>query len=163
MFSICMQNSCNAIGVWLHEQHLKNEQGLKCANIDKADCRGLVFGLWKFHFLLVILNSYFIGLLEKTFRTNPGLEVIIFFSYSTQLNKKFQLLVNTKIPTNKEVFFASGLSDIVFIMLINVKMPTLVGILTFMSRMYFMLSWVEPEKSFITSGPGSSFKEGTDI
>ena len=40
-----------------------------------------------------------------------------------------------------------------FILLINVKMPTIVGILTFMSRINFMLSWVENEKSFITSGP----------
>ena len=44
--------------------------------------------------------------------------------------------------------------------LINVKMPTIVGILTFMSRKNFMLSWVEHEKCFITSGPGhcSKFK-----
>ena len=45
------------------------------------------------------------------------------------------------------------LSDVVFIMLINIKMPTIVGILTFMSRINFVLSWVEYEKSFITSGP----------
>ena len=38
-------------------------------------------------------------------------------------------------------------------MLINVKMPTIVGILTFMSRINFVLSWLEHEKSFITSGP----------
>ena len=47
---------------------------------------------------------------------------------------------------------ALSLSDVVFIMLINVKMPTIVGILTFMSRINFMLSWVEHEQSFITSG-----------
>ena len=42
-----------------------------------------------------------------------------------------------------------------FIMLITVKMPTMVGILTFMSKINFMLSWVEIEKSsYITSGPG---------
>ena len=35
---------------------------------------------------------------------------------------------------------ASSLSDVVFIMLINVKMPTIVGILTFMSRINFVLS-----------------------
>ena len=35
---------------------------------------------------------------------------------------------------------AIGLSDVVFIMLINVKMPTIVGILTFMSRINFVLS-----------------------
>ena len=36
-------------------------------------------------------------------------------------------------------------------MLINVKMPTIVGILTFMIVVNFMLSSVEYEKSFITS------------
>ena len=48
---------------------------------------------------------------------------------------------------------ALSLSAVVFIMLINVKMPTIVGILTFMSRINFMLGWVEHRKSFITSGP----------
>ena len=37
-------------------------------------------------------------------------------------------------------------------MLINVKMATLDIILILMSMMNFMLSSVEPEKSFITSG-----------
>ena len=83
----------------------------------------------------------------------PGPEVIKRFSYSTQLSIKFFVLI-------------------------NVKMPTIVGILTFMSRknsllhlsehekcwiswyfhtyeyLNFMLNWVEHEKSFITSGPG---------
>ena len=36
--------------------------------------------------------------------------------------------------------------------LINVKMPTIVGILTFMSRKKFTLSLGDHEKSFITSG-----------
>ena len=46
-------------------------------------------------------------------------------------------------------------------MLINVKMPTIVGILTFKSWISFMLSWVEYEKSFITWGPSPvwTFKE----
>ena len=64
-------------------------------------------------------------------------EVIKLFSCSTQLSTKFQLLIKTKIPTNKENF---SLPDVVFIMLINVKMPTIVGILTFMSRINFVLS-----------------------
>ena len=42
-----------------------------------------------------------------------------------------------------------------FFLLINVKMPTTGGILTFMSRKIFMLNRAEHEKSFITSGPGS--------
>ena len=44
-----------------------------------------------------------------------------------------------KIRTNKEVSSLS-LSYVVFIMLINVKMPTIVGILTLMSRINFVLS-----------------------
>ena len=43
-----------------------------------------------------------------------------------------------------------------FFPLINVKMPTIIGIFTFMSRKNFMLSRVEHENlgAFITSGPG---------
>ena len=37
-------------------------------------------------------------------------------------------------------------------LLLNVKMPTIVGILTIRSRKNFMLNLVEHEKSFITSG-----------
>ena len=51
---------------------------------------------------------------------------------------EISMLIKTKIPIKK--FLALSLSDVVFILLINVKMPTIVGILTFMSR--------------ITSGPG---------
>ena len=40
-------------------------------------------------------------------------------------------------------------------MLINVKMPTIVGILTFMSKMNSVLSRDEYEKSFTTLGPDS--------
>ena len=54
-------------------------------------------------------------------------------------------------------FLALSHSDVVFIMLINVKMPTIVCILTFMSRINCVLSWVEYERSFITSGPGLQF------
>ena len=36
-------------------------------------------------------------------------------------------------------------------------MPKIVGILTFMSRMNFVLSGVQHGKSFITSGPGLTF------
>ena len=39
-------------------------------------------------------------------------------------------------------------------LLINMKMPTIVGIFIFISRETFMLSWVEHEKFFVTLGPG---------
>ena len=50
-------------------------------------------------------------------------------------------------------FLALSLSDVVFIMLINVKMPTIVGILTLMSLIIFMLSLIEHEIHLITLGP----------
>ena len=60
-------------------------------------------------------------------------------SCSTQLSTKFQLLIKTKIPTNEQIL-ASSLSDAVFIMLTKVKIPTIVGILTFMSMINLMLN-----------------------
>ena len=54
--------------------------------------------------------------------------VIYLFSCSTQLSTKFQLLIETKIPTQIKKFLALSRSDVVFNMLINVKMPTIVGI-----------------------------------
>ena len=66
----------------------------------------------------------------------------IFSPYSTQLSTKFQLSIKIKYrQINK--FLDLSLSDVVFIMLINIKMPTIVGILTLMSRINFVLSWVE--------------------
>ena len=74
---------------------------------------------------------------KNTWRSDP--EVIKLLSCSTQLSTKFQLLIKTKIQTNEEVSCFKSLRC-VFIMLINVKMPTIVGILTFMSRINFVLS-----------------------
>ena len=54
----------------------------------------------------------------------------------------------------KFVFLGSDKPRVLYFPLINVKMPRIVGILTFMSRKNFVLSRVEHEKSFITSGPG---------
>ena len=54
------------------------------------------------------------------------------FSCSSQLSTKFQLLIKLKYSQIKK-FLGLTLSHVVFIMLINVKMPTIVGILTFMS------------------------------
>ena len=55
-------------------------------------------------------------------KSNTGAEVIKLFSCSTQLNMKFFLLI-------------------------NVKTPTIVGILTFMSRKNSSLGCPEPEKA----------------
>ena len=87
-------------------------------------------------------------------KRNPGPEVIKLFSCSTQLSTKFQLFIKTKIQMKK--LLALSLSDVVFIMLVNVKMPTIFGILTFMSRINFMLPLVKHGNFFITSAPGKN-------
>ena len=45
-------------------------------------------------------------------------------------------------------FLALNLSDVAFILLINVKMPTIFGILTFVSWINLMLSSVELDLRF---------------
>ena len=64
------------------------------------------------------------------------------------MSMRFHLFIETKIPANKEVSCISP------IMLIKLKMPTIVCIFTFMSRINFVLSSVEHVKSFITLEPG---------
>ena len=70
----------------------------------------------------------------------PGPEVIIFFSCSTE--HRISTAHKTKMLKNKDFlsFLAFKLSDVLFIMVIIVKMTTIVGILTFISMINFMLS-----------------------
>ena len=82
--------------------------------------------------------------IQQTTKVQSSAKVIKKISCSTQLRPKFQLLIKTKIPTNEYVSCLS-LSDVVFIMLINVKMP-------FMSRINFVLSWVMREKNVYNRG-----------
>ena len=62
------------------------------------------------------------------------------------------MLLWLKISRNS-AFVGSDKPRMLLFLLINVKMPTIVGILTFISWKNFMLSSAEHEKSFITSGP----------
>ena len=68
----------------------------------------------------------------------PGPEVIKLFSCSTEFSMKFQMLISIK-DQNIRLFSGSDKPRKLFFPLINVKMPTFVGILTFMSRKNFML------------------------
>ena len=65
---------------------------------------------------------------------------------------KFKLLINTDVAKINGNFKFKSQKPVIY-PADNVKMPTIVGILIFMSRINLMLSWVEHEKSFITSGP----------
>ena len=60
-------------------------------------------------------------------------EVLKLFSCSTQRSMKFKMLICIKISRNS-AFLGSGKPTMLFFPLINVKMPTIVGILTFMGR-----------------------------
>ena len=68
-----------------------------------------------------------------------GSDVIKRFLISTQLSMKFQMLISINISRNI-AFSGSDKLRMLFLLLINVKMPSLVGILIFMSRKIFMLS-----------------------
>ena len=72
-----------------------------------------------------------------------GPEDIKLFSCLTQLSTKLKML---KYQESKH-FSSSDKPKMLFFLLINVRMPTTVGILTFMSGK-------EHEKGFITSGSG---------
>ena len=71
---------------------------------------------------------------------NPGPEVRKLFSCLAQLSMKFQVLLKTKLLKNKKIISFVKHTDVVFIQFINVEMPTIVGILTFMDRMNLLLS-----------------------
>ena len=82
------------------------------------------------------------------------------FSCLNQLSMK--LLIETKILKNR-LFLLFKLSDhVVFIMLINVKMPTIVGILTVMSMIKFMLRWIEQKIIYILVASMSIFPVRTE-
>ena len=63
------------------------------------------------------------------------------------------MLISIKISRNL-YFLRSDKPRMLFFPLINVKMPTIVGILTFMSRKILCSVELSMKKSFITSGPG---------
>ena len=69
----------------------------------------------------------------------PGTEVIKLFSCSTHTNMRFPLLKKLKCSKINS-FLAIKLLDVLFILIINVQMPTIVGIYIYMSKINFMLS-----------------------
>ena len=89
-------------------------------------------------------NSLFNWLVQHS-----GPEVVLLFQCPTQLSTKFILLINIKMPTIVGI--------LTFISMINTtyecskaRKSVFCGILVFMSSLNFVLSWVEYEKSFIT-------------
>ena len=70
----------------------------------------------------------------------PGPEVIKLFSCSTQLSMKFKNVLKYKNIKKFGIFKAQLSLKILFSPLIHVKIPTIVGILTFMSGESLLLN-----------------------
>ena len=81
-----------------------------------------------------------------------GPEVIEVFSCSTHLSRKFVLLINLKLLIIPN-FFLLNIAEHEISSGNKYENANNSWIFIFISRENFMLSWVEHEKSFITSGP----------
>ena len=81
-----------------------------------------------------------------------GTEVIKFHSYSTQLSMKLILLINVKMPTIVDIL---TFTSMIITTSESLKSRKVIfqHFFFFISSWNFILSWVEPEKSFITSEP----------
>ena len=77
---------------------------------------------------------------------SPG--VIKLFPCSTQLSTNFILLINVKIPTIVGIFTCISMIN-TFILFINVVMPTIVGILTFISMINTTSEIIKARNFFI--------------
>ena len=77
-------------------------------------------------------------------RLSFGSEVIKLFSCSTQLNMKFSLLINMKMPTIVEKISCPAL--------FSKKEFAIVSSLRLISRTNFMFNWVKHEKKFYNLG-----------
>ena len=97
------------------------------------------------------LSSPYIWRLALGFRS--GLKVPLHFSCPIQLGMKFILLINVNMPTIVGILtFISGINTTSESL--KAKKSLLFTILPFMSNWNFMLSWVEQGRSFITCVPG---------
>ena len=89
--------------------------------------------------LLLVFDAVLGGLSSYAIEMG-GPEDTHHFSCSTQLSMEFQLLIKTKMLKKIITFLAFKHSNATFIVSINVKMPTNVGILTFLNMINVMLS-----------------------
>ena len=85
-----------------------------------------------------------------------GPEVMKLFSCSTQLSMKFVMLINLKLLTIANSFLLNIAEHETFFAY-KYENTNFVGIFIFISRENFILSWVEHEKSFITSWQDKGF------
>ena len=75
--------------------------------------------------------------------TIPGLEVIKLFSCSTQLSTKYQLLIKSKIPTNKDVSCFKPLRCCIYEGCSNMNASSFITFFTYMLRQNVIPFWKE--------------------
>ena len=87
---------------------------------------------------MVLIISEFFSRNQIRKKKSKGHEVIKIFMFNSAEHE----ILNAKYKSNQEIqrFACSDKPRTLFFLLINVKMPTIVGILTFMSRENFILS-----------------------
>ena len=112
--------------------------------------QGLLWGIFKFlqtQYIAYIYNwDGFIWRIVSEFRPRCYKA----YSYSTQLSTKFVLLINVKMPT-----IVGILTCISMIIATSERLKAIHFLICFIFfSFYEQLSWDEHEKSFITSGPG---------
>ena len=83
---------------------------------------------------------------------NPIIQQLIVYLYTTakKCNLKKSYSCNWSGPEVIKLFSCSTQLDMKFFLLINVKMPTVVGILTFMNMKNSIISFSEPKKCWIS-------------
>ena len=94
----------------------------------------------------------YVKALSDQWRFRSGPEVIKLFSYSTQLSMQFFLLINIKMPTIVGILIFISRKNFMLSSALQEKSLNW-WYLIFYKRKNFILSWVEHEKSFITLGP----------
>ena len=90
---------------------------------------------------MTVIEFYVVAFHLKYFQGNNMIRPQGYKTFFVFSSAKHEISTAHKTKMLKTlIFFAFKLSDLVFIMLLNFKMPTIVGILTFMSRINFVLS-----------------------
>ena len=114
------------VGAILAETKAQAQRAAKCVKIDYEELEPII--------TIKVLSVY------EPHQEKAWPEVINLFSCSTQLSMKFEQVIKSKMMEKINIFLAIKPSDVVFTLLINVKMPSTVCILILMSRIKLMLN-----------------------
>ena len=154
----CTRNSfCTAVLLYLIGIRLSRVKAYS-EQVNQVCPRLRIRAVWSvplpFDILIIIILTYYLLQFEilsiwYAWMLLPGLEIIKQFPCSTQLSMNFRLFTKTKLLKNKDISWFQTLKSVVFIMLINFQMPTMVGILTFTSMIIPCSSELSMKKEYV--------------